>query len=132
MASAEYHREWRRRNPDKVRAKRLQYRSKPEARIKERDAARERRQRSLVRFLVDLRKAAPCVDCGQRYPALVMEFDHRDAESKTADVAVLVHKRANPSTTFTEIAKCDLVCANCHRLRTLDRHLDSARKQQRI
>ena len=124
MASAEYHREWRRRNPDKVRAKRATYRSKPENRQKERAAAHRRRMRSPVRFMTDLFKASPCTGCGGRFPALVMEFDHRNADEKVADVAALVHQRRAPSVVFTEIAKCDLVCVNCHRLRTLDRTLD--------
>lgn len=63
-----------------------------------------------------LKEASPCTDCGQKYPYFVMDFDHRDPTLKVAGVATLV-KRYGPQL-MTEIAKCDLVCANCHRART--------------
>ena len=61
-------------------------------------------------------KAHPCMDCGLRYPPYVMDFDHRDPTTK--------HRQVSEMSTWslesiqTEIDKCDLVCANCHRERT--------------
>ncbi len=74
-----------------------------------------------ARFMAAISKARPCADCGGRYPAAVMEYDHLG--DKKADIARL-SKGTAVSRLFTEIAKCDLVCANCHRLRTLGRQLD--------
>jgi hypothetical protein len=67
-------------------------------------------------------KDAPCVDCGQRYPFYVMEFDHREGETKLFNIADVTSKRRTSKETLDrELAKCDLVCANCHRERTYQR-----------
>lgn len=65
-----------------------------------------------------LKEASPCTDCGHKFPYFVMDFDHRDSTTKVADVSTLVKGTGRWSLVETEIAKCDLVCANCHRLRT--------------
>ena len=83
------------------------------------DKARLRRARERDRFDIYLRMyflAHPCVDCGDRDP-LVLEFDHRDPGTKTATVNVLVRAQ-NWVGMLSEIAKCDVRCANCHRRRT--------------
>jgi hypothetical protein len=51
-----------------------------------------------------------------------MDFDHREGEQKLFDVSALnQHRWVSPATLRTEMAKCDLVCANCHRERTHQR-----------
>jgi len=58
-----------------------------------------------------------CLDCGVTDLA-VLEFDHRAPEEKWRDVSDLVRSGGAWSTVLHEIAKCDVVCANCHRRRT--------------
>lgn len=125
MASAEYHRAWNSRNREKRKASKAAHRARPGVKERERAYEQRRRDTNPVKGLVDLYKAAPCTDCGQRFPAQVMEFDHLDATQKTDDVAALVRDRETPSVVFAEIAKCELVCANCHRIRTLYRRMDA-------
>lgn len=62
-------------------------------------------------------KDKPCADCGQRYPFPCMEFDHVRGKKlfNVASVCMSIDKLA------AEIAKCDVVCANCHRIRTYSR-----------
>jgi hypothetical protein len=60
-----------------------------------------------------------CSDCGISDPR-VLEFDHRDPTEKTLEVSILV-RRAGKKKLNEEIAKCDIVCCNCHRIRTLTR-----------
>jgi hypothetical protein len=55
------------------------------------------------------------MDCGGRFPACAMDFDHRDPTTKVAKV---MNHRNRVAPVLREIAKCDLVCANCHRIRT--------------
>ena len=50
-----------------------------------------------------------------------MDFDHRDPSAKTMQVSDLVGKSKSWSRIAEEIAKCDLVCANCHRIRSFER-----------
>jgi len=51
-----------------------------------------------------------------------MDFDHRPGEVKVDSVTRLVMHP--PSVLSAEIAKCDLICANCHRIRTRKRKLE--------
>lgn len=59
----------------------------------------------------------PCVDCGETDP-VVLEFDH--LRDKTRSIASLL-RGWRWETVLAEIAKCDVVCANCHRRRTFKR-----------
>ena len=70
-----------------------------------------------AKFLADL-KNVPCKDCGCSYPSYVMDFDHK--ENKQFTIAKAKHDVSLP-TLLVEIAKCDVICANCHRIRTHSR-----------
>ena len=58
----------------------------------------------------------PCVDCGASNP-LILDFDHRG--EKIANVSTLVRDRESWDKIASEIAKCDVRCANCHRRRSV-------------
>lgn len=61
-------------------------------------------------------KTEPCADCGDRFDPVCMDFDHRPGEVKRFGIAKFgTHSMVD---VVLEIAKCDLVCSNCHRLRT--------------
>ena len=79
------------------------------------DARRKPRQ-----DYADRKKAeAGCADCGLSLPEHpeVFDFDHRDPAEKHAAVSALV-TRGTFEDFAAEIEKCDVVCANCHRIRT--------------
>ena len=77
---------------------------------------RHARQKNLVARMRDL-KLEPCVDCGGRFHPVAMTFDHRPGTTKVNDLANLA--RLGCTRLFgQELAKCDLVCANCHAIRT--------------
>lgn len=60
----------------------------------------------------------PCTDCKHYWPSYVMQFDHI-GDDKTANVSELALRRhAKWEVIEAEIAKCELVCANCHAIRT--------------
>ena len=73
-----------------------------------------------LRAYVDALKRAPCTDCGLSYPPYVMDFDHLEGVAKKGLVAHSVNQ-GQVRKTKEEIAKCELVCSNCHRIRTHDR-----------
>jgi hypothetical protein len=82
---------------------------------KRRKAAKQQTKR---RAFIDGLKDVPCMDCGNKYPPYVMDFDHRPDSNKKFDVssgAVGTYSRA---VVLEEAGKCDVVCANCHRERT--------------
>lgn len=69
------------------------------------------------RAMSDFLKSQPCTDCGKSYPPYVMHFDH--LKDKTFNISRRIgHKM---STLLEEIDKCEVVCANCHAIRTHNR-----------
>lgn len=62
-------------------------------------------------------KNIPCMDCGNSYPHYVMDFDHRDPEVKEFAISQMP-RDCSLEKILNEIKKCDVVCANCHRVRT--------------
>ena len=66
-------------------------------------------------------KDKPCMDCGGTFPLVCMDFDHRDPSTKLFNVAQGIRK--SKEAILAEIAKCDLVCANCHRIRSWPNHI---------
>jgi hypothetical protein len=99
------------RDPEKVK----QASKKHYEKTKEYYLERNRKLRAVkAEYIRKLREAA-CDDCHHLFPWYVMEFDHR--EDRKYDIS--------PSLSWsrlkTEIAKCDIVCANCHSIRTHNR-----------
>jgi len=72
-----------------------------------------------VRNFIRTCKSKPCMDCKKKYPYYVMDFDHRDPKKKKFALSKVVGKSCTLKKTLQiEINKCDVVCANCHRIRT--------------
>ena len=63
------------------------------------------------------------MDCGQRYPSYVMQFDHVRGV-KLFDVGAFAATNRPLTHLHREIAKCEVVCANCHAERTHRRRID--------
>jgi len=59
----------------------------------------------------------PCTDCGEPDP-VVLEFDHLREKRFAIGPKLATHPW---EAILEEIAKCDVVCANCHRRRTARR-----------
>ena len=75
-------------------------------------------KRKVIRkFLQDYKTENPCTDCNQCFPYYVMDFDH--LRDKFMGVSKMTYYSLD--TVKKEIEKCDLVCANCHRIRTFTR-----------
>lgn len=55
-----------------------------------------------------------CIDCGYAASVVALEFHHRDPSTKSFSIATASVSRER---LWAEAAKCDLVCANCHRTR---------------
>lgn len=56
-----------------------------------------------------------CRDCDTNNSA-VLAFHHRDKAKKRKDVGCMCHTGSSVSRLLEEIAKCDVLCANCHRI----------------
>lgn len=78
-------------------------------------------QRSILRlFLKEYKESKSCRDCDIFFPHFVMEFDHI-GDDKSFNIGGMSSAGVGLATLKREIAKCELVCANCHRLRTWTR-----------
>lgn len=69
-------------------------------------------------IVIDI-KSVPCADCKKIYPHYIMEFDHI-TKDKINNVSAMVG--GNFEKLVAEIAKCEIVCSNCHSERTWQRN----------
>ena len=118
---------WREKHRDVINAKQKAARDKVRpalnARTRELRALRKDHEASKrkkyyearCQLLIEL-KSKPCADCHGIFPAYVMDFDHVRGEKKFG-IAHGMHNRPLDDV-LLEIAKCNLVCSNCHRIRT--------------
>jgi hypothetical protein len=81
---------------------------------------RNRRKKEKLKEIMRELKSKPCADCSGKFPFYVMDFDHREGEEKIRSVSQMVNYM-NLQRLLDEIAKCDVVCSNCHRIRTYER-----------
>ena len=70
----------------------------------------KRRKQKAIAYL-----GGQCQDCGGKFPPSVFEFHHRDPSKK--DLTGNQIKRGAWDLVRAELDKCDLLCANCHRIR---------------
>lgn len=93
---------WANRDPEAVRASR-----------KRSQAKRYRHRRDALNAM---KVAEGCADCGYNAHPAALDFDHvRGIKLFGVGKGILSHTWAQ---TLAEIAKCEVVCANCHRVRT--------------
>lgn len=64
-------------------------------------------------------KDKPCADCGQKFPYFVMDLDHLPEFTKVFQLGKYMYHTMQEIE--DELAKCEAVCANCHRYRTARR-----------
>lgn len=88
----------------------------PEAKAHKNELQRARAVRNL-KALRELKTGAGCADCHEKDP-IVLEFDHRDRTAKRFDLGDATRLGMSLTKLLDEAAKCDVVCANCHRRRT--------------
>lgn len=83
-----------------------------------------RRKNLFYTKLKIIKESSFCQDCKQFFPAVCMDFDHRPEEEKIREVGAMGSYRWE--LVEEEMLKCDLVCSNCHRIRTANRRLQAS------
>lgn len=76
---------------------------------------KERNRQHVLAYLT----THPCVDCGED-DLRVLEFDH--LKDKDRSVSRMISEGYGLARIDTEIAKCEVVCSNCHKKRTYSRN----------
>tara|TARA_R110001583_G_scaffold71475_1_gene201301 strand:- start:2776 stop:3186 length:411 start_codon:yes stop_codon:yes gene_type:complete len=77
-------------------------------------------------FIDNIKESSPCVDCGESNP-IVLEFDHVRGVKKE-NVSDMVRQSYCLKTIQEEIDKCEVRCANCHRIVTHERRQEKREK----
>ena len=70
------------------------------------------------RLIHDMKKQVSCVYCGLINP-LCIDFDHIDRSTKKHIPSKMVTGGHRWECVLEEISKCQPVCANCHRMKTI-------------
>lgn len=77
-------------------------------------------------YIRDFKKNSKCADCGflgSTHPD-VLDFDHV-REIKNFNISEFRNHTNSFKRIKEEICKCDVVCANCHRIRTASRKINN-------
>ena len=73
-------------------------------------------------WLRELKASTSCADCGGRFLGHVMQFDHVRGE-KSFMLSSVTKTNISWCRIKEEVDKCDIVCANCHAMRTYNRRI---------
>lgn len=98
-------------------------------RNKERRRQAIRLRRSTKRqYVHDLKEGKSCLDCGIEYPPYVYDFDHLPQFEKSFPLSSTGMRDKTMEEIIAEVAKCELICANCHRHRTYMRSIEKSNR----
>jgi hypothetical protein len=107
-----YCKECSKQNSEKV-YKGLSKKDKKKRKLAVKEKANRNRQ-----FVWDYLKEHPCVDCNEKN-VIVLEFDH--LKNKEHNVSNMTSAGYSIKSLLKEISKCEVRCANCHRIKTAER-----------
>lgn len=79
------------------------------------------------RELIKLAKQSGCIDCGNK-DFRVLDFDHVYGIKKY-NISSMIFNGLSDQTVLNEIAKCQIRCANCHRIATYERRLNNGNEE---
>lgn len=82
----------------------------------------KRNRLRLADYVRDVKAATGCADCPET-DSIVLTFDHVRGE-KVDCIATMVNRSVSLKRLEDEIAKCEVVCANCHARRTYRRRVE--------
>lgn len=73
----------------------------------------------LDRFIDKIKSETPCLVCNNRFSPECMDFDHRNPDEKDFNIELMRrYSVKNMQRLLDEMAKCDILCAVCHRIKT--------------
>jgi hypothetical protein len=104
-------------NPEKKRAYEKANRLKHKE--KRSQADRKRRLKSLE-YIQQIKLENGCNKCGYKGHAAALDFNHLDPAQKSFNISSYLN--SSREILDKEIAKCEVLCANCHRIHTYETH----------
>ncbi len=103
-------------DPEKHREYRRQYQARWYANNHAKQIeANQRRTKKLLEWFKEFKSTLKCERCGENHPACI-DFHHNDPTQKENAIYWGVHHaRWGKKKIMAEVAKCTVLCANCHR-----------------
>jgi len=91
---------------------------------KEKTRDNQRKHRTFIKaYIQEYKQSRGCMDCKEDYPYWMLDLDHiRDKEYNISRAA---RHTSDIEKIKIEIEKCEVVCSNCHRVRTYSRSVTS-------
>lgn len=88
-----------------------------------RTAERRARVSEIKSWLAEIKTKSGCVECGYNKAPVALDFDHLPGFKKIRDISNMAqHPTRNAKEEIlSELSKCEVVCSNCHRIRTANR-----------
>lgn len=90
------------------------------AQLPQNEQTNKKRRRKKLLEIVNKMKDKPCKDCGEKFPPYIMELDHIE-DNKVDAVAKMVNTERAMGIIQEEFDKTEVLCTNCHRIRTYKR-----------
>lgn len=84
---------------------------------KTKNRQKQSRHRNIA-FIREHKQGKRCADCKEDYPYWMLEFDHLPEHEKLFTIGGRRARDFTLQQLVDEIAKCDIVCSNCHKNRT--------------
>lgn len=95
-----------------------EYYNKHGSKYRENAVMRNRELKIILRSrMYDYLQGKSCEKCGISDPR-VLEFDHIDPKTKDFSIAKAMHDIMSWDKLLAEIQKCQILCANCHKIKT--------------
>jgi len=76
-----------------------------------------RRKQSMV---AEIKESEGCNNCGIDISPVALDLHHTDKDDKFMDVSTMITQGYSYDRIRKEVEKCDILCANCHRIETSD------------
>lgn len=85
--------------------------------IKKAKSHTKRYKKQAQKTLFEFKLSNPCVQCGIDDPR-VLEFNHINPSEKEHNIADMINHGYSINNILKEVSKCEVLCANCHRIKT--------------
>ena len=107
-----YHRDW--------------YHAHRDVELARRKKRTEKHRRFVRHVIGEIKLILGCKHCGYDKSPYALDFHHRDPDVKSFYVASYASKRV--LAVLEEIEKCDVLCANCHRIEEAEKFISKRRR----
>ena len=89
------------------------YRRNREHLLKKQKEKNQRYVKKVGQWLSEYKKELFCSRCSESHPA-TLQFHHRNPREKEFSISMVRRGKYSKKRLLEEIAKCDVICANCH------------------